>query len=163
VFEIMGSSSPSVELPPRRPPPQGRSTRPGRTRNPGGGAPTLARRGRFGADTGHERRTRPAGHPHPPPPTTHLPHPPPPPPPLPYSCVVHVAAGTAHLLISPGPCCHRDPAELQNHESGQDQLVIYMLNCPEYFETMLGAYLARVAPFNINYRYVEDELLYLLT
>jgi len=28
---------------------------------------------------------------------------------------------------------------------------------------MLGAYLARVAPFNVNYRYVDDELLYLLT
>ena len=28
---------------------------------------------------------------------------------------------------------------------------------------MLGAYKARVAPFNVNYRYVEDELLYLLT
>ena len=27
---------------------------------------------------------------------------------------------------------------------------------------MLGAYLARVAPFNVNYRYVDDELLYLL-
>src|SRR4029453_2183100 len=30
-------------------------------------------------------------------------------------------------------------------------------------ESMLGAYLARVAPFNVNYRYVDDELLYLLT
>ena len=36
-------------------------------------------------------------------------------------------------------------------------------NCPEYIEGMLGAYLARVAPFNVNYRYVDDELLYLLT
>ena len=27
---------------------------------------------------------------------------------------------------------------------------------------MIGAYKARVAPFNVNYRYVEDELLYLL-
>jgi fatty-acyl-CoA synthase len=38
-----------------------------------------------------------------------------------------------------------------------------MLNTPEYIESMLGAYLARVAPFNVNYRYVDDELLYLLT
>jgi fatty-acyl-CoA synthase len=36
-----------------------------------------------------------------------------------------------------------------------------MLNCPEYIESMLGSYLARVAPFNVNYRYVEDELRYL--
>ncbi len=27
---------------------------------------------------------------------------------------------------------------------------------------MLGAYKARVAPFNVNYRYVADELVYLL-
>ena len=27
---------------------------------------------------------------------------------------------------------------------------------------MLGAFRARVAPFNVNYRYVEDELVYLL-
>ena len=51
----------------------------------------------------------------------------------------------------------------QNHESGQDHVGIYMLNTPEYIESMLGAYLARVAPFNVNYRYVDDELLYLLT
>ena len=28
---------------------------------------------------------------------------------------------------------------------------------------MLGAYKARVAPFNVNYRYVDDELVYLLS
>src|ERR1700753_550109 len=28
---------------------------------------------------------------------------------------------------------------------------------------MIGAYRARVAPFNVNYRYVETELVYLLT
>ena len=28
---------------------------------------------------------------------------------------------------------------------------------------MIGAYRARVAPFNVNYRYVEEELVYLLT
>jgi acyl-CoA synthetase (AMP-forming)/AMP-acid ligase II len=37
-----------------------------------------------------------------------------------------------------------------------------MLNRPEWIEAMLGAYRARVAPFNVNYRYVDDELLYLL-
>ena len=38
-----------------------------------------------------------------------------------------------------------------------------MLNAPEYIETMLGCFRARVAPFNVNYRYVDDELVYLLT
>jgi 3-oxocholest-4-en-26-oate---CoA ligase len=37
-----------------------------------------------------------------------------------------------------------------------------MANCNEYLEAMLGAYEARVAPFNVNYRYVADELVYLL-
>jgi acyl-CoA synthetase (AMP-forming)/AMP-acid ligase II len=37
-----------------------------------------------------------------------------------------------------------------------------MANCNEFLEGMLGAYQARVAPFNVNYRYVADELVYLL-
>ena len=37
-----------------------------------------------------------------------------------------------------------------------------MTNSNEYLEGMLGAYAARVAPFNVNYRYVADELVYLL-
>src|SRR6185369_8167714 len=32
----------------------------------------------------------------------------------------------------------------------------------EYLESMIGCYKARVAPFNVNYRYVEEELRYLL-
>ena len=38
-----------------------------------------------------------------------------------------------------------------------------MTNCNEYLEGMLGAYHARMAPFNVNYRYVSNELVYLLT
>ncbi len=52
--------------------------------------------------------------------------------------------------------------QLEGHESGQDHLGIYLHNCPEYLEAMLGAYKARVAPFNVNYRYVAEELEYLL-
>ena len=36
-----------------------------------------------------------------------------------------------------------------------------LYNGPEYIEGMLGAYGARVAPFNVNYRYVGNELRYL--
>jgi fatty-acyl-CoA synthase len=68
----------------------------------------------------------------------------------------------ANVLHAHGLGCHRERAMLANHESGQDHLGIYMLNSPEYIEAMLGAYRARVAPFNVNYRYVDDELLYLL-
>ena len=53
-------------------------------------------------------------------------------------------------------------AELDGHESGQDHLACYLHNGNEYIESMLGAYKARVAPFNVNYRYVAEELRYLL-
>ena len=46
-------------------------------------------------------------------------------------------------------------------KSGQDHLAIYLHNGNEYLECMLGALKARVAPFNVNYRYVAGELLYL--
>jgi 3-oxocholest-4-en-26-oate---CoA ligase len=51
---------------------------------------------------------------------------------------------------------------LDGHESGQDHLGIYLHNGNEYLESMLGGYKARLAPFNVNYRYVAEELRYLL-
>jgi fatty-acyl-CoA synthase len=42
-----------------------------------------------------------------------------------------------------------------------DKLAIYCHNRPEYLETMLAAMKARLVPVNVNYRYREDELLYL--
>jgi fatty-acyl-CoA synthase len=57
---------------------------------------------------------------------------------------------------------HRERSELAGHESGQDHLGIYLYNGNEYLEAMLAAFQSRVAPFNVNYRYVEDELIYLL-
>lgn len=69
----------------------------------------------------------------------------------------------ANYLISQGLGCHTERSALAGHESGQDHLAIYMYNCNEYLESMIGAFKARVAPFNVNYRYVAEELLYLLT
>ncbi|MEU5876669.1 AMP-binding protein [Spirillospora sp. NPDC047279] len=43
-------------------------------------------------------------------------------------------------------------------ESPHDHLALYLHNGPEYLEGLLGAHKARVAPFNVNYRYVDDEL-----
>ena len=71
--------------------------------------------------------------------------------------------GFAHYLNSVGLGCHTERATLGGHESGQDHLGIYLRNGNEYLEAMTGAYRARVAPFNVSYRYVEDELVYLLT
>jgi len=68
----------------------------------------------------------------------------------------------ANLLRGAGLGCHRERAELQAWESGQDHLALYLYNGHEYMEGMLGAFKARVAPFNVNYRYVAEELLYVL-
>ncbi|MCK6554361.1 acyl-CoA synthetase [Candidatus Binatia bacterium] len=68
----------------------------------------------------------------------------------------------ANFLVSQGLGCHRERDQLQNYESGQDHLGIYLYNGNEYLESMIGAFKARVAPFNVNYRYVADELIYLL-
>jgi fatty-acyl-CoA synthase len=68
----------------------------------------------------------------------------------------------ASLLHGHGLGCHRERAELECWESGQDHLALYLHNGPEYLEGMLGAYKARVAPFNVNYRYVAEELRSLL-
>ena len=71
--------------------------------------------------------------------------------------------GIAHYLTSQGLGCHTERAELANHESGQDHMGLYLRNGNEYLEAMVAGYRARVAPFNVNYRYVEEELLYLLS
>src|SRR4051812_41376055 len=53
-------------------------------------------------------------------------------------------------------------AGLAGHESHEDHLAIYLYNGNEYLETMVGAFKARVAPINVNYRYVAEELQFLL-
>ncbi len=68
----------------------------------------------------------------------------------------------ARFLSSRGLGAHRKRADLANWESGQDHVALYMYNCNEYLEGMLGAFKARAAPFNVNYRYVEEELVYLM-
>jgi fatty-acyl-CoA synthase len=71
--------------------------------------------------------------------------------------------GFAHFLVASGLGVHTERAALAGHESGQDHLGIYLRNGNEYLEAMIGGFRARVAPFNVSYRYVEDELRYLLT
>jgi fatty-acyl-CoA synthase len=69
----------------------------------------------------------------------------------------------ANVLVGAGLGCRREREHLAGWESGQDHLGIYLHNGNEYLECMLGAFKARVAPFNVNYRYVAEELRYLLT
>ncbi len=70
--------------------------------------------------------------------------------------------GIAHYLVEQGLGCHAERDSLENHQSGQDHIGLYLRNGNEYLEAMVAGYRARVAPFNVNYRYVEEELLYLL-
>jgi acyl-CoA synthetase (AMP-forming)/AMP-acid ligase II len=43
-----------------------------------------------------------------------------------------------------------------------DHVAVYSYNSFEFVEAMLAAYKLRAVPINVNYRYVPDELLYLL-
>lgn len=69
----------------------------------------------------------------------------------------------ARALHEWGLGAHRERSELAAYESGQSHLGLYLANGNEFLEAMLGAYKARVAPFNVNYRYFADELVYLLS
>jgi fatty-acyl-CoA synthase len=43
-----------------------------------------------------------------------------------------------------------------------DHVALYMRNSIEHLEAMFGCYKLRAVPINVNYRYVDDELAYLL-
>jgi fatty-acyl-CoA synthase len=68
----------------------------------------------------------------------------------------------AGVLRAAGLGLHRDRAELEPWESGQDHVALYLHNGNEYLEGMLGAAKARCASVNVNYRYVADELRHVL-
>lgn len=82
---------------------------------------------------------------------------------LTYRQIVDRSNRLAAYLHSRGLCVQTERAELAGDEVGQDLLGIYAYNGPEFVESLLGAFRARVAPFNVNYRYVKNELQYLLT
>ena len=43
-----------------------------------------------------------------------------------------------------------------------DKIALYSYNRPEFVETLVAAFKARLVPVNVNYRYREEELVYLL-
>ena len=67
----------------------------------------------------------------------------------------------ARMLVACGLTCQTERGDLSPWESGQAHVALFLQNCPEYLEAMLGCFKARAVPFNVNYRYVHDELLYL--
>jgi fatty-acyl-CoA synthase len=81
---------------------------------------------------------------------------------LTYRQVQERSRRLASYLHGRGLSVHHERAGLRGWESGQDHLALALYNGNEYLEGMLGSYGARVAPFNVNYRYVGDELRYLL-
>ncbi|MEC7827045.1 MAG: AMP-binding protein [Actinomycetota bacterium] len=66
-------------------------------------------------------------------------------------------------LDAAGLSCRKERSELAGHESGQDHIALYLNNEFEYLESMLGGWAARAATFNVNHRYMADELCHLLT
>jgi acyl-CoA synthetase (AMP-forming)/AMP-acid ligase II len=81
---------------------------------------------------------------------------------LSYADVTSRTRRLASFLRGRGLGLRRERTEIAGSESGQDHLALYLYNCNEYLEGMLGAFKARLAPVNVNYRYVEEELVYLL-
>jgi len=58
------------------------------------------------------------------------------------------ANGVAHTLLEAGV-------------EEQDKVAQYLHNCPEYLESVYASWKAGLAPVNTNYRYTDDELVYL--
>ncbi|HET7651548.1 MAG TPA: acyl-CoA synthetase [Acidimicrobiales bacterium] len=50
---------------------------------------------------------------------------------------------------------------LDNGAQRQDKVAQYLYNCSEYMESVFATFKAGLAPVNTNYRYVDDELVYL--
>jgi acyl-CoA synthetase (AMP-forming)/AMP-acid ligase II len=50
---------------------------------------------------------------------------------------------------------------LERGVTAGDHVGLYLYNCNEYLEGMLACFKIRAVPINVNYRYVQDELLYI--
>lgn len=79
-----------------------------------------------------------------------------------YAQIAERSNRLAAYLHSRGLGCHTERSEIRGHETGQDLLGIYAYNGNEFVEALFGSFAARVAPFNVNFRYVKNELQYLL-
>ena len=79
-----------------------------------------------------------------------------------YAEIMERSRRLAAYLQSRGLGCHTERSGLEGHEVGQDLVGLYAYNGNEFVESLIGAFGARVAPFNVNFRYVKSELQYLL-
>lgn len=81
---------------------------------------------------------------------------------LSYGALADRSARLGRYLAERGLGCFAERSGLQGHQAGQHLLAQYLHNGQEYIEGLLGGYRGRIAPFNVNYLYRSDELLYLL-
>jgi fatty-acyl-CoA synthase len=81
---------------------------------------------------------------------------------LSWSDVTDRSRRLARVLGDAGLGLRADPLAVERWASPQDHVALYLYNGPEYLEGMLGAWKARCAPVNVNYRYVAAELAYVL-
>ncbi len=79
-----------------------------------------------------------------------------------YAEIIERSNRLAAYLHSRGLGCHTERSALAGHEVGQDLVGLYAYNGNEFVQALLGSFAARVAPFNVNFRYVKSELHYLL-
>jgi acyl-CoA synthetase (AMP-forming)/AMP-acid ligase II len=79
-----------------------------------------------------------------------------------YAQILERSNRLAAYLRSRGLGCHSERSALAGHEVGQHLLGLYAYNGNEFVEALLGSFQARVAPFNVNFRYVKSELHHLL-
>ena len=68
----------------------------------------------------------------------------------------------AKLLGKHGLGCSKEREALHPWQSGHDHVGLLMYNSPEYLIAELAAAKARAAAINMNFRYQEEELLYLI-
>jgi len=69
----------------------------------------------------------------------------------------------ADVLSRAGLGHHGEGAAPEGWQSPHDHVALYLHNGNEYLEGMIGAAKARCAAVNVNYRYVEEELAYVLS
>jgi 3-oxocholest-4-en-26-oate---CoA ligase len=69
----------------------------------------------------------------------------------------------ASLLASHGIGRHGNLQDCAPWESPHDHVALYLHNGAEYLEAMIGAMKAGAAAVNVNYRYVAEELAYVMT
>jgi fatty-acyl-CoA synthase len=79
-----------------------------------------------------------------------------------YAEVRDRTARLAAFFRGRGLGVRREAAEIERWECGQSPIAVVMSNCPEYLESMIGAFRARAVPFNVNHHYRPGEVAELL-